>query len=208
MLEREVTPGKGGFHNVSVLRQSGVGQNRQSSVFSQSIARLQQASAAAVSALMKVMLDGNSPASSRVRAADCILTHAARAIELEDVEVRVTELEERQKPACLHGRADNVTRKLLSRLDKLEAKVPPNHLGACRTVMDCVLRSLSVDELRVIRDAMKNQHAGRELTAVQLATAELYGHRIDVECRRAGFTSFANFRECYDEAKRAERARG
>jgi len=61
--------------------------------FGQSIARLQQAATAAVATLMKVMVDGNAPASSRVRAADCVLTHAAKAIELEDLEVRVTDLE-------------------------------------------------------------------------------------------------------------------
>jgi transposase-like protein len=41
--------------------------------FAQSIARLQQASSAAVSTLLKVMIDPNSPASTRVRAADSIL---------------------------------------------------------------------------------------------------------------------------------------
>src|SRR6266699_3483647 len=48
--------------------------------FSQSVGRLQQASGAAVSTLLKVMVDSNSPASSRVRAADCVLGHAAKAI--------------------------------------------------------------------------------------------------------------------------------
>jgi hypothetical protein len=62
--------------------------------FSQSIARLQQASGAAVSTLLKVMLDQNAPASTRVRAADSILDHGAKAIEIEDIEVRVAELEQ------------------------------------------------------------------------------------------------------------------
>ena len=61
--------------------------------FSQSIARLQQASGAAVSTLLNVMVDPATPASSRIRAADSILDHAAKAIELEDIEVRVSELE-------------------------------------------------------------------------------------------------------------------
>jgi hypothetical protein len=61
--------------------------------FGQSIARLQQASSAAVSTLLKVMVDANSPASSRVRAADCVLGHATKAIEIEDIEARVSELE-------------------------------------------------------------------------------------------------------------------
>ena len=41
--------------------------------FSQCVARLQQASSAAVSTLLKVMVDPNTPAASRVRAAGCVL---------------------------------------------------------------------------------------------------------------------------------------
>ena len=62
--------------------------------FGQSIARLQQASSAAVSTLLKVMIDPNSPASSRVRAADRVLDHAAKAIEIEDIGVRLAALEQ------------------------------------------------------------------------------------------------------------------
>jgi transposase-like protein len=61
--------------------------------FGQSIARLQQASTAAVSTLLKTMIDPTTPPSTRVRAADSVLNHAARAIELEDIEQRVCELE-------------------------------------------------------------------------------------------------------------------
>ena len=39
-------------------------------------------------------MDPSSPASSRVRAADCVLDYAAKAIEIEDIEVRVTALEQ------------------------------------------------------------------------------------------------------------------
>jgi hypothetical protein len=62
--------------------------------FGQSISRLQQASGAAVSTLLKVMIDPNSPASTRVRAADSVLNHAAKAIEIEDIEVRLAALEQ------------------------------------------------------------------------------------------------------------------
>jgi len=61
--------------------------------FSQSIARLQQATSAAVSTLLKVMVDPNTPASTRVRAADSVLDHSAKSIEIEDIEARVSELE-------------------------------------------------------------------------------------------------------------------
>jgi len=65
--------------------------------FGQSIARLQHASSAAVSTLLKVMVDPNSPASSRVRAADSVLDHTLKAIEIEDIEVRVSAIERSMK---------------------------------------------------------------------------------------------------------------
>jgi hypothetical protein len=61
--------------------------------FSQSVARLQQASGAAASTLLKIMVDQNTPASTRVRAAECVMNHSMKAIELEDIEARVSELE-------------------------------------------------------------------------------------------------------------------
>jgi hypothetical protein len=61
--------------------------------FSQSIARLQQASSVAVSVLLKVMVDPDSPTSSRVRAAEVVLDRASKAIELEDLDHRISELE-------------------------------------------------------------------------------------------------------------------
>jgi hypothetical protein len=62
--------------------------------FGQSVARLQQASGAAVTTLLKVMVDPNTPASTRVRAADSVLSHGAKALEIEDIEVRLAALEE------------------------------------------------------------------------------------------------------------------
>jgi transposase-like protein len=59
----------------------------------QSIARLQQATSAAVSTLLKVMVDAATPASTKVRAADSVLNHSAKAIEIEDIEVRMVALE-------------------------------------------------------------------------------------------------------------------
>jgi hypothetical protein len=54
---------------------------------------LQQASNAAVSAVLKIMVEQQTPASTRLRAADLVLTHGAKAIEIEDIEARVAELE-------------------------------------------------------------------------------------------------------------------
>ena len=61
--------------------------------FGQGTARLQQASGAAVSSILKIMLDQHAPASTKLRAADMVLSHAAKAIEIEDIEARVSELE-------------------------------------------------------------------------------------------------------------------
>ena len=61
--------------------------------YSQSIARLQQGTTAAATTLLKTMIDPGTPASVRVRAAEAILNHAAKAIEIEDIEARVAALE-------------------------------------------------------------------------------------------------------------------
>jgi hypothetical protein len=61
--------------------------------YGQATARLQQATSAAASTLMKVMIDAATPASVRVRAAEAIFNHAAKAIEIEDIDARVSELE-------------------------------------------------------------------------------------------------------------------
>jgi len=61
--------------------------------FGQSIARLHHLSSAAVSTLGKIMLDAATPPSTRVRAADSILDHTTKAIEHEDIDARLRELE-------------------------------------------------------------------------------------------------------------------
>jgi hypothetical protein len=52
------------------------------------------------------MVDASTPASTKVRAADSVLNHSAKAIEIEDIEVRVAELEraaEASKPGHTRG---------------------------------------------------------------------------------------------------------
>ena len=61
--------------------------------FGQAVARLQQGSSAAATTLLKVLIDPNTPASVKVRAAEAIFSHAAKAIEIEDVETRLSALE-------------------------------------------------------------------------------------------------------------------
>lgn len=71
--------------------------------YSQATARLQQATGAAVSTLLKIMVDTSAPPSTRVRAADSVLDHAKQAIEIEDVEVRVAALEQAAELSKSHG---------------------------------------------------------------------------------------------------------
>jgi len=61
--------------------------------FGQAIARLHHLSSAAVSILGKVMMDPATPPATKVRAADSILAHTAKAIETEDIEARLAEVE-------------------------------------------------------------------------------------------------------------------
>ena len=70
--------------------------------FGQAIARLQQATGAAAATLMKIMVDPAAPYSVRVRAADSIFDHAAKAIEMEDIEARVSELERAAEASKQH----------------------------------------------------------------------------------------------------------
>jgi hypothetical protein len=58
-----------------------------------SIARLQQASTVTATTLLEVMVDPKTPASTRIRAAKCVLTHATKSIELEDLQARISDLE-------------------------------------------------------------------------------------------------------------------
>ena len=61
--------------------------------FSQSIARLQQGTTAAATTLLKMLIDQSTPPAVRARVADSIFNRAAKAIEIEDIEGRVSELE-------------------------------------------------------------------------------------------------------------------
>lgn len=65
--------------------------------YGQAVARLQQGTSAAATTLLKTLVDPNSPASVKVRAAECIFNHASKAIEIEDIEARVAELERATK---------------------------------------------------------------------------------------------------------------
>ena len=65
-------------------------------------ARLQQGTSAAATTLLKIMIDPNAPASVRVRAADSVLDHATKAIEIEEIEARVAALEQAASGASHH----------------------------------------------------------------------------------------------------------
>jgi hypothetical protein len=62
--------------------------------YRQAVARLQQGTSAAATTLLKTLIDPATPASVKVRAAEAIFNHAAKAIEIEDIDARVRALEE------------------------------------------------------------------------------------------------------------------
>jgi Arc/MetJ family transcription regulator len=61
--------------------------------FRQATARLQQASSPAVTTLLKIMVDPAAPMAVKARCAYYILDQTKKAIETEEIEARVTELE-------------------------------------------------------------------------------------------------------------------
>jgi hypothetical protein len=65
--------------------------------FSQSLGRLQEASGAAVTTTLKIMLDTNAPPGIRLRAAEIVLEQAAKAAELEKLGTRRRGRKVRQK---------------------------------------------------------------------------------------------------------------
>jgi hypothetical protein len=77
-------------------------RNSRRDAYSRTIARLQHVSDTAANLLTTVIVDSNAPTSTRVRAAEIVLDKAARALELEDLEARITTLE--RASACLQQR--------------------------------------------------------------------------------------------------------
>jgi len=62
------------------------------------IVQVQHATGTAVQTLLAVMQDANAPASAKVSAAKTILETAVKAVELEDLEVRIAALEAQGEP--------------------------------------------------------------------------------------------------------------
>ena len=82
--------------------------------YGQAVARLRQGTAAAATTLLKTMIDTNTPASVKVRAAEAIFNHAVKAMEIEDIEARVVELERSNRSS---GDFANTRELLLSALE-------------------------------------------------------------------------------------------
>jgi hypothetical protein len=70
---------------------------------SQCYGRLQQSSTVAVSTLLRIMCDPSNSASSRVQAARSILESARGAMEIEDLEARIRELEQARQAKKVEG---------------------------------------------------------------------------------------------------------
>jgi hypothetical protein len=65
----------------------------------QAVTRLQQGTSAAATTLLKTMIDPTTPASVRVRAAECVMNQATKAIEIEDIQARLAALEQEAQKA-------------------------------------------------------------------------------------------------------------
>ena len=61
--------------------------------FAQTIARLHPGFSATATTLLKLMMDPATPPSTRARCSESVISFASKAIELEDIEARVSELE-------------------------------------------------------------------------------------------------------------------
>jgi hypothetical protein len=66
---------------------------------SQAVARMQQATGAAGITILKLMTDPNVPAAVRLRAAECVFGLAVKGIEVEDLDLRLSELESAADPS-------------------------------------------------------------------------------------------------------------
>ena len=67
--------------------------------FCKSIERLQEASGAAVTTVLKIMLDGSLPSGTRLRAAEVVLSQSAKLVEIEEIRTRLADLERALVPA-------------------------------------------------------------------------------------------------------------
>jgi phage terminase small subunit len=67
-------------------------------VVQHAVARVQQATSTAVGTLEAIMQDAAAPASARVSAAKAVLETAIKGVEIEDLEARITALEEQAHP--------------------------------------------------------------------------------------------------------------
>ena len=76
---------------------------RREGVF-QAVARMQHATGAASVTILKLMTDPNAPAAVRLRAAECVFDRAMKGIEQEDIDARVTALEQAAEENKAGGR--------------------------------------------------------------------------------------------------------
>jgi hypothetical protein len=72
--------------------------------FGQAVARLHLGTGAAAATMLKLMVDPSVPPSTRLRAADCVFTHAKNALEIEEIEARVAALEQAAESSKSSGR--------------------------------------------------------------------------------------------------------
>ena len=96
---KEKAAHEAGIHPATLLRwskqpkfQEALRQARREA-FSQCTGRLQQAAPAAVATLQRLIVDPQTPASSKVQASRCIVELSQKSFQLEDLEARLARLE-------------------------------------------------------------------------------------------------------------------
>ena len=100
-------------------------------VVSQAIGRLQEAAGAAVTTLLKIMLDPSVPPAVRLRAAEIVLDRTASAGEMEDFEERLATLEQ-TRPEGRKSRRRSLDRSCVSVLSLAGPVAAPTQIAASR----------------------------------------------------------------------------
>ena len=77
--------------------------------FCKSIEKLQEASGAAASTVLRIMLDAKVPAGIRLRAAEIVLSQGAKAMDFGNIEARVTESERAGSPQPTNKRGGRLS---------------------------------------------------------------------------------------------------
>ena len=185
--------------------------------FGQASARLQQATGAAVSVLLTLMLDSNAPAASRVRAAQGVLDLAAKALELDDIEVRLPTSSERTDADLAKAALNALEWEAAIPADKLDVTVSKGWVtlkgeveyGFQKRLAERVVERLSgvkgVTNLITVKPRLSPEDLKQNIEKALVRNAETDAQRITVEVEGSKVILRGTVRS-YAEKKAAEDA--